>query len=69
LSPAVIRSGSFTVLYVPAGGAPAEACTTETSLTGGDWCNIPLTAQQNGAGGLDGFNFVLNHARAAGVPI
>jgi len=28
-----------------------------------------LTAQQNGAGGLDGFNFVLNHARAAGVPI
>lgn len=50
------------------GGAPAEACSDEWAIVS-DRCAVPITAESNRREGLRAHEFIVGHARLAGVPV
>ncbi len=46
-----------------------SACGDSVSLTGGDYCNVSISQAQNAREATRANNFILGHARSAGLPV
>lgn len=62
------RTRYFFATHGALGGAPAQSCSADLSLIS-DQCSINLSAADNQIEGRRAHDFILNHARRAGVPI
>lgn len=62
------RTRFFNATHGAVGGAPPAACSSDLAIVS-DQCNMDITAEANAAEGRRAHDFILDHARMAGLPI